>query len=308
MKLLKRGVVGSNIHRSGWPCVMAALRRVASGNGVLLDDFADASFSYQSLKEPHGEPWVGIFHHPVHVCSPLAGDVKHELRRVESHRHWLSSRKLLKGAIALCDEVAVALREWLKVPVLSIPHSTETNTARWQPDAAIAGRRLVQAGFCLRNTQVIFQIAPSGWQRIQLFGASAWYRSRDEALRAKRVRPDVDRPSVEVLRRLDDAAYDELLATSVVVTELYGAAANNLVVECLARGTPILVNRLPAVEEYLGCDYPLFYADLGEIASLLEPERLIAASGHLLGRASYLPTFDEFARRVVAFVDSVGAA
>jgi hypothetical protein len=76
----------------------------------------------------------------------------------------------------------------------------------------------------------------------------------------------------------------------------------------LARGTPLLVNRLPAVEEYLGPDYPLFYADLSQIESLLEPSRLQAASGHLLWRASVLPTFDEFAGRVAAFVDSVGAA
>jgi len=308
MKLLKRGVVGSHIHRSGWPCVMQSLRAVATGTGVLLDDFVDASFSYQSLKQPHSQPWVGVFHHPVRVDSPLAGDRKHALRQIEGHRHWAASRKHLRGAVALCEEVAADLRQWLKVPVIAVPHPTELNVPRWRPEAALSARRLVQAGFCLRNTQVIFQIASSDWHRIQLFGASAWYRSRDEALRAKRVRPDVDRPSVEVMNRIDNAAYDEQLATRVVVTELYGAAANNLVVECLARGTPILVNRLPAVEEYLGRDYPLFYADLGEIASLLEPERLIAASGHLLGRASYLPTFDEFARRVGAFVDSVGVA
>jgi hypothetical protein len=242
------------------------------------------------------------------VNSPLGGDRKHDLRQIEGHRHWGESRKHLRGAVALCEDVAAELRHWLKVPVLALPHPTEMIVPRWRSEAALAERRLVQAGFCLRNTQVVFQVAPSGWHRVQLFGASSWYRSRDEALRARRVRPDVDRPSVEVLSRLDDAAYDELLATSVVLTELYGAAANNLVVECLARGTPILVNRLPAVEEYLGHDYPLFYADLSQIESLLEPSRLQAASGHLLGRASVLPTFDEFARRVAAFVDSVGAA
>lgn len=308
MKLLKRGVVGTNVHRSGWPCVMQSLRTVATGTGVLLDDFADASFSYQSLKQPHGEPWVGIFHHPVRVDSPLAGDRKHVLRQIEGHRHWATSRKNLRGAVALCEEVATELRQWLNVPVLALPHPTEMNVPRWRSEPALAERRLVQAGFCLRNTQVIFQVAPAGWHRVQLFGASPWYRSRDEALRARRVRPDVDRPSVEVLSRLDDATYDELLATSVVVTELYGAAANNLVVECMARGTPILMNQLPAVEEYLGQDYPLFYSDLSEIDSLLEPTRLQAASEHLLGRAELLPTFDGFARRVAAFVDSVGAA
>ena len=37
-------------------------------------------------------------------------------------------------------------------------------------------------------------------------------------------------------------------------TVLSGFTANNAVIECIARGTPILVCRHPSVEEYLGAD------------------------------------------------------
>ncbi|MBI1248155.1 hypothetical protein GC197_09990 [bacterium] len=308
MKLIQRGVVGSGIHRSGWPCVMQAMREVATGNGVLLDDFADASFSYQPIKEARLEPWVGVFHHPVKVASPLGGDTKHELRSIDKHRFWETSRPTLRGAVALCEEVAADLRDWLDVPTLSIWHPTETDVPRWNAEVALENRRLVQAGFCLRNTQLIFQMQAPGWQRMQLFGASPWYRSRDEALQKTCARPDVDRDQVEVIRRLDNTAYDRLLAESVLVTELYGAAANNLIVECMARGTPILVNQLPAIEEYLGVDYPLFYTEVEQIHTLLEPSRLRAANTHLLERAQLLPTFKMFAERIRAFTDSLEAA
>jgi len=302
MKLRSRGVIGTGFHRAGWPRTVEALRAVADGRGCLLDDFADATFSYQPARAPYREPWIGIFHHPVRVQSPLASDARHALERIAGHRHWAESRRWLRGAIALCDEVAQRLRTWLKVPVLAFPHPTEFNVPCWEAGRAIEERRLVQAGFCLRNTQAIFQVAPAGWHRMQLFGASPWYNHRDDALRRRRQRPDVRRTDVRVQTRLNNVEYDALLASSVVLTELYGAAANNLIVECITRGTPILVNRLPAVEEYLGRDYPLFYGNFGEIDSLLEPPRLRTASEHLLARSQILPGFDAFAERVLTFV------
>ena len=50
--------------------------------------------------------------------------------------------------------------------------------------------------------------------------------------------------------------YDCLLPENVMAIELFDASANNVVVECIARNTPIIVNRHPAVVEYLTADYP----------------------------------------------------
>jgi hypothetical protein len=70
--------------------------------------------------------------------------------------------------------------------------------------------------------------------------------------------------------------------TSVVLTELFDASANNVIVECIARGTPIIVNRHPAVVEYLGDRYPLYFGDPSEIPGLLQPDHLLAAHRHLV--------------------------
>jgi hypothetical protein len=76
------------------------------------------------------------------------------------------------------------------------------------------------------------------------------------------------RQNVEIIKYLSDQKYDELLASSVVFLKLLDASAVNTVLECLVRGTPIIVNRLPALEEVLGVDYPGFYDTL-ETASIL---------------------------------------
>lgn len=307
MKLLERKVVGVGVHRSGWPSVMQSLQDVASNEGILLDDFCDASFKYRSISAPVLEPWVGVFHHPVCVNSPLPSDKRRELRFVARHRLWKASRSNLRGAIALCSEVADDLRDWLNVPTISLFHPTQANVTSWSVDAAMKVRRLLQVGYTLRNTRLIFQLAADGWGRVRLFGANRRDRHRDNALQRMAIRPVVEPEEVESLHRVDNSTYDRLMSESLLVTELFGAAANNLIVECMIRGTPIFVNRLPAVEEYLGVDYPLFYSDVNEISSRLDWARLADASCHLLDRATQIPSFRQFSQTIVEFTDSLEA-
>jgi hypothetical protein len=59
------------------------------------------------------------------------------------------------------------------------------------------------------------------------------------------------------------------------------ASAVNTVIEAIVRNTPILINRLPALEEYLGSNYPLFYENLSEASALLTPDQLERAHLHL---------------------------
>lgn len=48
--------------------------------------------------------------------------------------------------------------------------------------------------------------------------------------------------------------------------DLYDSSANNAVIECIARATPLLINPIPAVVEYLGKDYPMYFSSLSEAA------------------------------------------
>jgi hypothetical protein len=98
---------------------------------------------------------------------------------------------------------------------------------------------------------------------------------------------------------IDNNHYNLLLSRSVVVNYMFGAAASNVIVESLTRGTPIICNRLPATEEYLGKDYPLFFDD--SLDGLLTRERLDAASLHLLSRKPLLPSCQDFCYRIRDF-------
>lgn len=75
--------------------------------------------------------------------------------------------------------------------------------------------------------------------------------------------------SVQIIEKLDDAAYDDLLAQNLVFLNLIDASACNTVMECIVRTTPLIVNKHPAVVEVLGDAYPGYYQNLPHAAEML---------------------------------------
>jgi hypothetical protein len=67
--------------------------------------------------------------------------------------------------------------------------------------------------------------------------------------------------SVDIIENLTNEEYDVLLSQNIVFLHLVDCSAVNTVLECIVRNTPIIVNRLPALEEVLGAEYPGFYSD-----------------------------------------------
>ncbi|HEY5410498.1 MAG TPA: hypothetical protein VIJ94_07210 [Caulobacteraceae bacterium] len=276
------GVVGQGLHRSGWPYVMQALAPWMSDEApVLLDDNVERTFFLGGKSGiVHRTPWIGICHHPVKAPQRwILG-----LERLGERRAWRESLPHLKLVIVLAEHAAPKLREMWGVPCLALRHPTEAPALEWSPEAfrSNPSRKLVQVGFHLRNPRAIFQVRAPAWlEKARLVPGDQW-NAGEMTQRWRQVfadRPDVG--EVTEIERLDADAYDRLLAENVVFMELLRAMANNTIVECIARSTPIVVNRMPGPEFYLGRDYPLFYDDIGEVEALLTPERILEAHAYL---------------------------
>ena len=93
--------------------------------------------------------------------------------------------------------------------------------------------------------------------------------------------------SVQILEVLSNEQYDRLLTKNIIFINLVDASAVNTLIECIVRNTPILINRLSATEEYLGCEYPLFYDDLDHATELL------ADNCNILNAYRYLKKMDK---------------
>lgn len=85
---------------------------------------------------------------------------------------------------------------------------------------------------------------------------------------------DKQMSSVKILDHLPNKEFDLLMSEYVVFVDFIECSAANTLVECMARGNPIIVNRFPAVVEYLGPNYPLYFDSPDDVHRILTRERI----------------------------------
>ena len=267
-------------HRSGWAFALDALRPLQVDGGVLVDGFVEHTF-HRAQQPAHAAPWIGFLHNPAELPPWYP---------IDQSAAWLLADERFRESLATCRglfTLSTALRDWwaarVDVPVEAVAHPTSPPLVRFSPEGFLQNPfpRVVQVGTWLRKLHAVHVLPVRRLQRTIVHQhepyIEALFAAEREALRLR-----VDESIVETLPFLDDRAYDELLSCNLVFVDLYAASANNAVGECLARATPILVNPLPAVREYLGDDYPLYFSSRTEAAGKAEDATLVVAAHEYL--------------------------
>jgi hypothetical protein len=113
--------------------------------------------------------------------------------------------------------------------------------------------------------------------------------------------------NVKVIERLSNEDYDDLLTENIVFLNLVDAAAVNTIIECIIRNTPIIVNRIPAVVEMLGENYPLYYGDVIGNTHNMNQEiiELLLDTRQLKSAHKYLSHMDKTKYTVNYFINDV---
>lgn len=293
-------------HRSGWAYALNALAPLHNSQGVLFDGFIENNFSRQHWRNwanpprtlekmkcqgtfdrlatseekgitPYAEPWVGIAHNP--PSMPTWFNYQRSPQVMFAKDIWKRSLEHCIGLFALSQYHAQWLGEQTGKPVSTLVHPTEIPELRFDFERFLDNprKKIIQIGWWLRKQNAIHQLPvgrdnPLNYEKIKLipFDRDVW--ELHTVLAAKEMEVynlEFDPLFAENTREMasvPDMEYDALLSENIVFMDLYDTSANNVTVECLARATPLLVNPLPAVVEYLGEDYPMYFTDLSEAA------------------------------------------
>ena len=310
-------------HRSGWRYAVEALHPLHHTEGVLFESFLEDPFAWQhpqpgirtgadflrALRKPtyqtrltseerhivpFREPWVGFLHNPPNM--PRWFHYQESPQSIFAKSVWQESLKHCIGLFTLSEYAACWLRQATGKPVSAVLHPTETPTVKFDFERFLANpqKKIVQVGWWLRRLAAIDRLPvpannPLGLTKLRLI--PNFFHDATNYLQQMRERefhfdgqPEKEYANNTIEQHhLSNAGYDQLLAENIGFVNLYDASANNTVIECLVRATPLMVNRLPAVEEYLGSDYPLYYSDLADAAAkALDLGRLRAAHDYLV--------------------------
>jgi len=311
LKLINFQPVGAGQHRSGWPYCLNAIRRLVDGqaSSIVLDDFVERTFFYDNVRLQqfsHRRPWVGIMHHPPDMPNWYMPEL--HLQQLHISDRWQRSVKNLRLLLTMGDNLTSwCKQQWPDIPCETLRHPTGLPQFYWSPEKFLghAKKPVLQVGWFLRNMVALQQAQLSdSFEKIQLVQKSEWVPRVTAACETFYDQYHPERRYHGMVRKIaavSDVEYDEWLAESVVLIEVISAVANNTVVECIIRNTPICVNRHPGPEYYLGKAYPLFYEHFSDIPDVLTIDNVLAAH-------HYLRTLDKWWIHGDAFCEHLQAA
>lgn len=217
--------------------------------------------------------------------QPYSGKWCAFIHSVPSEVSTFKQKDLLKceGLFTLSEATASALRMKYDVPIVPIKFALAppAKTFEWERFVANPEPRLICAGNWYRRFDRLMNLN------------SPFKKTWLQSLRER------DLPGVEILPYCSADAYEDYLSQNIMFLDLTDASANNAVVECILRNTPLLINRLPATVEYLGADYPLFFENKDHAEALLaDPKALKAAY-------LYLASLDKSDFLIETFIKSI---
>lgn len=325
-------------HRSGWDYVTNGLRLLDANlyggaccdgrPSVLLDPYVDRTFHWGSAaleqcgKIPFVQPWAGFVHHTYDTSHSDFNCVQ-----LFNKPLFLQSLGHCKCIFTLSNDLAAKIRASLvqvghpEVPVRALVHPTESTTHTFSLGAFMASRPsrcVLHVGAWLRRPYAFFELNLSDLlmidrvplRKVFLTGPGMdAYVPHDtnyvELVKQSLTDNKFNKGLTDMLERqkesvtlIDATDFDTLLESSIVFINLVDASAVNTVIECIVRGTPVYVNRLPALQEILGEAYPGFYD------TLRDAEMFMASVTHIARTHDYLKRLDKTPFKLATFLKS----
>lgn len=269
-------------HRSGWNFCISQLKSLHSKSGILVDDFIERSFSWQADSYyggnnkhnlPYQKEWIGFMHNPPN--TPPWFDVYNSPEAILNREIFQKSLKNCKCLITLSEYLQNWLQPRVDIPVISVKHPTEIPEKKWSPEKFLSQKQIpiIQLGYWLRKMDTIIKLkCTPRYHKIWLpsnydyaFNMLDVYQKSQLSFYENKFQW----AGVETCKFIPHEEFDNLVCRGIVLLDLYDSSANNAIIESIARNTPILVNKIPPVVEYLGEDYPLYFENIEEAAILL---------------------------------------
>jgi hypothetical protein len=256
----------SKLHRGGWHAIIQYLKDdnyITNPEGVGLTDLMESYFVWKN-NNPLKKQWVGISHF-THNPAPIDSDVHIDITL--NKLNFLYSLEACEGIVVLSDYMKDYFESKIgdRVKIYSIKYPVPKNVLPFDLDLFHhnGNKKIISLGKNMRRVTSIYRLKtdlPKIWLSGQPSKNSVLPKVAKEASMLG-IR-DLDLNSVELYYSHSHSEFDDLLRKNIILVDLFDASANNSVVECIAGNTPFFCRRLPAVEEYIGKDYPMFFDDL----------------------------------------------
>ena len=277
LNFIRQQTFKEEIHRAGWNWVTKSLVNYFHDEqaDILVDEFIERTFDWDytfnndkdQILPHHRRPWIGFIHNPRVIPKPF--DIKQSPVNMCARLPFILALKNCKGIFTLSYDLEESIRHLFhqygfeNIPIETLIHPTPLNVKEFDLESFLNKPQVTCIGYWLRNFET-FWLLKTNMTKNVLLGrlpyAHLTYKKQKETfdLKCKNTGEEVN-GNVIVHRHLANQEFDNYMTTTCGFLDLLDTSANNGVTDCISRNIPLLINWHPAIVEYLGEDYPLYY-------------------------------------------------
>lgn len=286
-------------HRDGWKYCIEILTKLNNPqSSIKLIDLVEDYYLIHNkcLRYDNNQKWIGILHHPPNV-------VDSKLDKLLTHSNFQNDLQHCIGLWTLSKYLANYLKKKLNnIPIYNTFHPVKFDFQKFSLDlfSKNKSKHIVFIGNQDRIYSTFYNLDIPGYTKVWLSGKS-FYLSLDLMYFELKKNKPLSRNDITKrisIKNVSCYEYDKIFTNNLIIVELYDSSANNAVLECISRSTPIFVNNVGGVSEYLGTQYPLYYDSLDVLKSKIVDHNLICKAHQ------YLSKMDKSFLKSDYFVDS----
>jgi hypothetical protein len=318
IKQFKCDFVPKNLieHRGGWSDIVDKLLDSDFHNemsDIYFYDIMESKFlwtnSYISEKN-----WVGILHStpkkPSYINQYNKSNYLGYLGIDEffNNKFFLKSLENCKMIFVLSDYVKFYLQKKLNefninIKVFSLKHPVNSNVKKFNFNLYKNNndKNIILIGKQLRKLHTFLLINAQNHKKKWLTGTKDIKfinRQFDEEVKYYNLDKKLFFHDMNAYYLDSFEDYDNFLSKNIVFLDLYDASANNTILECIIRNTPIIVKRIPPVVEYLGENYPLYFNNIDEVSELINKNEILKAYKYLKNMDKSIFEIDYFIKEL----------
>jgi hypothetical protein len=275
-------------HRGGWKLILEKLNDnlfFSNDSNILFLDIIEIVFLWNKNKEYIcNEQWIGFIHctqnTPNHLNNLNINNLFNNVNFIKSLNNCKYIISLSKYVADFLEKKFRSLKLNIKVFVIMHPVDAE-NIIMFDIDNFNnnKSKSLLFIGQQLRKITSFYELNAPGYNKIWLTGTNNNKKSmqylNNEIKYFNLNKDTLNMDKVTLMYTNTFKEYDELLSNNIVFIDLFDASANNTLLECIIRNTPIIINKVGGVVEYLGENYPLYFNNLNEVNKLIYNKKLI---------------------------------
>ena len=315
LKIYEYNQIYKSEHRGGWNTIVTNLYKndiiknpvyIPFKNPIIFDDLLEDGFLWnKEINKKWMRPWVGIIHCLPNIKKkfPFMKDILC-INNMFKNNNFLKSLKYCKYIIVLSKYLKFELEKILKlyninVKVKMLYHPLiNDDVKKFKLNKFIKNKNIVQLGQQYRALSFIYQLK-TNIPKVWLPGTKNIKRMYEGFKLEMNYYKNKLYGNVDIKYFDNYVDYDNYMLNNHIILPLLDASANNAVIECIIRNIPVHITKLPAVVEYLGKDYPLYFNTNEELLKNIKNKNKIMKA------FNYLKIMDKDFLDIKYFVDGI---